>query len=269
MRRSSFLAGLVGLLAAMPVDAQPSDPVLLYAAGSLRGALTEVASAFEAASGVKVSAKYGPSGLLRDEIAEGAKADVFASANMAHPQSLASAGKSGPVAMFARNRLCALVRPGLAVEMATLLERMLDPQVTLATSTPKADPSGDYAWEMFQKAEALKAGSFAQLAEKAQQLTGGPSSPPPPADRSIYGDLVAQGKADIFLTYCTNALSAQRENPGQTIVTLPETLAVGAEYGLTVMNGASANASALADFILSPNGQHILARNGFTPPSNP
>ena len=35
-----------------------------------------------ASTGSKVEGKYGPSGLLRDEIAHGAKADVFASANM-------------------------------------------------------------------------------------------------------------------------------------------------------------------------------------------
>jgi ABC-type molybdate transport system substrate-binding protein len=63
----------------------------LHAAGSLRGALTEVAKAFEASSGLKIEAKYGPSGLLRDEIAGGAKAEVFASANMEHPQALAKA----------------------------------------------------------------------------------------------------------------------------------------------------------------------------------
>jgi hypothetical protein len=33
----------------------------------------------------------------------------------------------------------------LTVDSANLLERMLDPNVKLGTSTPKADPSGDYA----------------------------------------------------------------------------------------------------------------------------
>ena len=37
---------------------------------------------------------------------------------------------------------------------------------------------------------------------------------------------VAEGRADIFLTYCTNALVAQKENPGQQIVNLPDNLAV-------------------------------------------
>ena len=101
---------------------------------------------------------------------------MFASANMEHPQALASAGKSGPVVLFARNRLCALVRPGLDVTPATLLDRMLDRSVKLGTSTPRADPSGDYAWEVFRKADAIRPGAGAALERKALQLTGGHAS---------------------------------------------------------------------------------------------
>src|SRR6516165_12114847 len=126
---------------------------------SLRAALTDESNAFRALSGVAVQGKYGPSGILKDEIARGAKADVFASANMTHPQTLAETGKSGPVVLFARNRLCALVRPGLPITTANLLDRMLDLNVRLGTSTPKADPSGDYALEVFDKAEVLRPGA--------------------------------------------------------------------------------------------------------------
>ena len=257
------------VMATMTVPAIAAEPVMLYAAGSLRTALTEVAVAFEAASGQKVQAKYGASGLLRDEIAGGARAEVFASANMEHPQALAAAGKSGPVVLFARNRLCALVRPGLAVEPATLLDRMLDPNVKLATSTPRADPSGDYAWEVFRKADKLRPGAFAALEKKALQLVGGPNSPTAPPGRALYGMLMAEGKADIFLTYCTNAREAQAQNPGQQVVTLPDELAVGADYGLTVLAGASPQAYQFAMFILSTDGQRILAKHGFAAPALP
>ena len=126
MKRS--VANLIVLSLLMSsTPAHAADIVLLHAAGSLRGALTEVSAAYEKSAGVKVQAKYGPSGLLRDEIAGGAKAEVFASANMDHPMALAKAGKAGAVALFARNRLCALVKPGLAVTPDNLLERMLDP----------------------------------------------------------------------------------------------------------------------------------------------
>jgi molybdate transport system substrate-binding protein len=254
--------------AAMPVSAK-AESVLLHAAGSLRGALSDVAAAFEAAAGARVQAKYGPSGLLKDEIAGGARAEVFASANMEHPRALAQAKRSGPVVLFARNKLCALVRPGLAVASATLLDRLLDPQVKLGTSTPRADPAGDYAWDLFRKAEKIRPGSFATLEKKALQLTGGPASPPLPAGRIPYGALVAEGTADIFLTYCTNALVAQRENADQHIVALPEDLLVGADYGLTVVAEASPSPYRFAMFILSEAGQRILVKHGFAAPALP
>ena len=189
--------------------------------------------------------------------------DVFASANMEHPQALHDAGKSGPVVLFARNKLCALVKPGLKVDSASLLERMLDPNVKLGSSTPKADPSGDYTFEVFHKAETLKPGAQAALEKKALLLTGGATSAAPPPGRTTYGWHVAEGRADIFLTYCTNALAAQKENPGQQIVALPEALSVGADYGLTVMNGTSAAAQSFAKFIGSAEGQKILVSHGF------
>jgi ABC-type molybdate transport system substrate-binding protein len=141
---------------------------------------------------------------------------------------------------------------------------MLAADVKLGSSTPKADPSGDYAFEVFRKAEAIRPGATAVLEKKALLLTGGPTSPQPPADRNLYGVLVASGQADIFLTYCTNAIVAAHENAGQRVVALPPSLAVGADYGLTVMNGASSAAQAFAGFILSDQGQRILAAHGFS-----
>jgi len=258
-------AALLLAVALAATTSHAQEPVRLYAAGSLRAALTEVGNAFRAKTGVPVAATFGASGLLRERIEKGEPAQVFASADMGHPRKLAEAGRAGPVALFTRNRLCALAAPQVKVAPESLLERMLDPAVKLGTSTPKADPSGDYAFELFAKAEALKPGARSLLEGKALKLTGGPDSPQPPKDRSLYGMLVAEGKADIFLTYCTNALQARGENPALQIVSLPELLAVGADYGMTVMNGAPARARELADFILSPQGQAILAKHGFSP----
>ena len=246
-----------------------SEPVLLHAAGSLRDALDEVASSHDKSTGIKVAATYGASGTLREQIEHGARAEVFASANMEQPSALARAARSGPVVLFARNQLCTLVRPGLAVTPATVLDRMLDPQVKLGTSTPHADPSGDYAWEVFRKADTIRHGAYASLSRKALQLTGSPASPAAPAGRNLYGMLVAQGHADLFLTYRTNAMAAVRQNPGQQIVALPDQLAVGADYGLAVMLAAAPAAWRFAFFILSNDGQHILAGHGFAAPGSP
>jgi molybdate transport system substrate-binding protein len=240
-----------------------AETVQVYAAGSLKAALTDIAKAYDASTGNKVEAKYGPSGLLKNEIAGGAKADVFASANMEHPQALYDEKKSGPVIRFVRNKLCALAKPGLALDSTSLLNHMLDPNVKLGTSTPKADPSGDYAFEVFKKADAIKPGARAVLEKKALQLTGGATSAIPPSGRTAYGWHVAEGRADIFLTYCTNALAAQKEDSRQQIVSLPDTLAVGADYGLAVMLGAPSSAQQFVGFIMSSQGQQILVSHGF------
>ena len=120
-----------------------------------------------------------------------------------------TAGKSGPVVLFARNRLCALVRPGLAVTPATLLDRMLDPAVKLGTSTPRADPSGDYAWEVFRKADKLKPGAFATLETEGaatRRRSQQPTAPPGP-QRSTACSSPKAGPTSSS-TYCTNAREA-------------------------------------------------------------
>ena len=245
--------------------ASAQETVRLYAAGSLRSVMTEIGGAYTRSSGVAVEPVYGASGLLRDRIARGERADVFASANMEHPRALAQSRRAHAAVMFARNSLCALAAPGVGATSASLLDRLLDPSVKVGTSTPKADPAGDYAWQLFEKAEMLRPGAHAALVGKALKLTGGPDSPAPPPDRSVYGVLVAQRKADVFLTYCTNAQQARREEPSLEIVAIPASLAVGADYGMTVIDGAGPQAERFAQFVLSHSGQEILLRHGFSP----
>jgi molybdate transport system substrate-binding protein len=269
VRRLGALAGALMAIAATTGSAGAQEPVRLYAAGSLRAALTEVSVLFETKHGLKVAGTFGASGLLRERIAGGEPAELFASANMEHPAMLATAGRAEPVVMFARNQLCAIARAGLAVTGDTLLERMLDPAVKLGTSTPRADPSGDYAWALFARAESVLVGARAALEAKALTLTGGPTSPPPPAGRSVYAMNVTTGNADIFLAYCTAAAEAKAEVPALQIVAIPPALAVGADYGLSLMRGARIEAVRLAMFVLSPDGQAVLRKHGFAAPGLP
>jgi molybdate transport system substrate-binding protein len=108
-------AGVAVLSAAAMSAAQaqdPSAPLTVYAAGSLRAALTRIGADYEASSGGRnVTFVFGASGLLRDRLLGGERADVFASANMEHPQALAAAGRAQAVQPFTRNALCALVAP--------------------------------------------------------------------------------------------------------------------------------------------------------------
>ncbi|WP_159999545.1 molybdate ABC transporter substrate-binding protein, partial [Roseomonas sp. 18066] len=234
----------------------------LLAAGSLTVAMGDLLAAFAAAGGGAVEAVHGPAGLLRQRIEQGEAADLFASASLEHARILARAGRSGPPVIFARNSLCALVRAGLAVSPDSLLQRMLEPAIRLGTSTPGADPSGDYAGQVFARAGRLQPGAGDVLAAKALPLVGGRDSAPAPPGRHAVGWQLAQGHADIFLGYRTSAAAVQRDCPGVQVVALPAALAVGADYALALLSAHPA-AARLAFFLLSPEGQAILARHGF------
>jgi len=256
----------------MLLTAATAEPIHLYAAGSLRAALTDVASAFVAESGgrQRIATTFGASGLLREGIEAGAVAHVFASADTGHPQRLAAQGRAAaPVRVFARNQLCALLRDGLSVGTEGLLDLLLDANVRLGTSTPKADPSGDYAFALFAKADALKPGAKARLQAKALQLTGGAPAAAGPEARSPYAAILRSGQADVFLTYSTNAVAAKAEAPGLSIVRVPSALDVGADYGLLVLADAPAAAADLARYIVGGRAQAMLRRYGFGPGDPP
>lgn len=250
-------------------QAQPekaASPVLLYSAGSLREALTVIAQDYKTATGVSVNLTFGASGLLRERIEKGEAAQVFFSADTEHPARLARTGPWRAPELVVRNVLCALTGPQISIHSEQLLETMLNPAIRVGTSTPLADPSGDYTWELFRKADQIKPGAYAVLDAKALKLTGAADSPQPPAGRGTYGWLMEQGRADVFLTYCTNALSAQRDVPSLKVVAVPPALSVGAAYGLTVRQDAPEAARQFAQYLQSAPAQAVFQRFGFGRP---
>jgi len=244
----------------------PLTPVQVYAAGSLREVLTEVARDHQARTGQSVVLTFGASGLLRERIEKGEAAHVFASADTDHPQRLAAKGGWRAPVVFTRNSMCALVAPHIQATPDSLLATLLRADVRVGTSTPKADPSGDYAWMLFRKADAVQPGAYTTLDAKALKLTGGRDSPQAPAGRSTYAWTMEQGKADVFLTYCTNAVAAQKEVPTLRVVAVPPAWQVGAAYGLTVRDGAPTAANDFARALLATPAQAVLRRQGFTQP---
>ena len=72
--------------------------------------------------------------------------------------------------------------------------------------------------------------------------------------------LVASGQADVFLTYCTNAVIAVAEEPGLQLVDVPPAINVSAEYGLAVRRGAAAAAQAFADDLRPAERGRALAQ---------
>jgi hypothetical protein len=149
-----------------------------------------------------------------------------------------------------------------------LLRRFPAGPDTVATpefGTPGADPGGDYAWEMFARAESVRRGARTALEAKAQQLYGGGDKTPPlvPGKGPVQGIFLTD-RADVTLGYCSGAADVVRELPGLTVAPLPPELAVGPAYGMVVLD-AKPVAYRFATFVLSEAGQAILKEHGFGP----
>src|SRR5262249_5150273 len=140
------------------------------------------------------------------------------------------------VVNFTRNRLCAIARSAVGLTPSNMLERLLDPAVRVATSTPGADPGGDYAWAVFARAGAVRAGARPALEAKALKLYGGGAKTPPlvPGKGALEGIFLAD-RADVALAYCSGAPEVVAAVPGLTVVPLPPDLTVGPAYGMVVL----------------------------------
>lgn len=136
---------LLGCLTLSSTGGAWAEPMQVYAAGSLVAALKDVIAASGIPAEAVAAPTFGPAGLLRKRIEDGEKADLYLSADLASPRRLVDAGRAKDVVPFARNTMCVLARADLGLTLDNLLDRLLKPDLRLATSTPGADPAGDYA----------------------------------------------------------------------------------------------------------------------------
>jgi molybdate transport system substrate-binding protein len=104
-----------------------ADPVHVYAAGSLIAPLKQAIKAAGLDASQVADPVFGPSGGLRERIEKGEVADLYLSADMGHPQTLAKSRPQTLVMPFARNTLCLLSRQSLGLTQANALDKMLDP----------------------------------------------------------------------------------------------------------------------------------------------
>lgn len=255
---------VLALVLAVPLPAVAAEGVVsVYAAGSLRGVMTALAKDFEQQNGLTVALKFGPSGLLRQRIEGGEHPDILASADMASPDALAKAGLTLPTVLYVRNALCVTGRATLGLTTANVLDKLLDPAVRLGTSTPKADPSGDYTWVLFGKAEAVKPGSTKILEAKADKIVGGSHNSAPIRGKHPVAAAFEDGKIDAFVGYCSGNLP--KTEPGLAQVHLPPALTVAAAYGLAVRKEAGSEARLFALYLLSVPAQERFREFGFVP----
>jgi molybdate transport system substrate-binding protein len=267
--RASWQCGLLAMAAIMAgmmtqVESVRAAPVKIYAAGSLKAAMEALIKESGAPADGFAEPVFGPAGLLRERLSKGEPADLFASADMAQPIHLAEKDTHILVVPFAANLMCLVSKASAGITAANVLSRMLSPDFRLATSTPGADPGGDYAVAMFDKADQIRPGSGAILRSKAQHLLGGPTTMVPVAGRSPAASIFVANQADALVYYCSAAPALLKDVGGLVSLPLPETLEVHPTYGMAILSD-KAEAARFALFVVSLKGQAILARFGFLP----
>jgi len=262
------LSGLTGAaLALAAAGPAAADELVLYAAGSLREAMTQIARDFHARTGTTVRAEFGPSGVMRERIEKGERVDLLASAGMGHPLRLERQGQARAIAMFARNPICAFSTARVGLTASSLLDLLLDPGIKLGTTAAGTGPLGDCTLQLFKRADALRPGAASTLTAKARVLIGGANQPP--AGQDMVATSLRDGTVDVFLAYCGGRSRLEGQVANLTVIALPDNLRVGPEYGVALLKGAPPQAAVLMLYILSPAGQATMAQHGFTPVTLP
>ena len=266
VRRERRWMPLIALMIGMFWSSEKAmaSPLQIYAAGSLKAAMQALVAASGLPTGDVAEPVFGPAGLLRERLSKGEKADLFASADMAQPNRLAAADPTIRIVPFAHNRMCIASKPALGLTATNLLDRLLEPSVRLATSTPGVDPGGDYAMAVFDKADGVKPGAGTVLRSKALRLLGTPNAMVVMAGRSPAATIFLGDKADALLYYCSGIPALLKEVDGLVGLPLPDTLEVHPTYGLAILSD-NPNAASFGLFMVSTKGQQILARFGFLP----
>jgi ABC-type molybdate transport system substrate-binding protein len=266
------VAGLVVLALAvcaeMPTRAQ-DEGLVLYGAGSLREAMTEMAAAFTRRHGIAVRTQFAASGRMRERIEAGERVDVFASADIGHAAKLVADGRASVMAMFARNDLCLLVPAARsAASSAGVVDALMKDGVRTGVSPARIDPLGDYTMQLFDLIERQRPGSGQSLRSRAVTLDNPPGAPAPQSG-DYYLDALRAGRVDLAIVYCSGRARFAALASDLVLTPFPADLAVGPQCGLAVMDKARPGATPLALTILSPEGQKILAAAGFQPVTLP
>jgi molybdate transport system substrate-binding protein len=258
--RSSRLAavafGAALLLAACGDDdgsASTSTPaaavegtVTVFAAASLTDAFEEIGTAFEDANpGATVELNFAASSSLREQIVAGAPADVFASANTSNMDQVVDAGAADNPQNFVENQL--------------------------QIAVPAGNPAGVTGLADFANgnlliglcAEQVPCGEFGREALANAGVT--PSVDTDEPDVRALLTKVEAGELDAGIVYRTDVLAA-----GDTVegIDIPADQNVVAVYPIATLAdaGNAGGADAFVAFVLSDDGQAILASYGFDVP---
>lgn len=221
--------------------------VLVSAAASLTDAFGEISVAFEVAHpGVDVVVNPGASSALREQILAGAPVDVYAPANQANMDRLVAVGQvAGKPQVFARNLLQIAVPPGNPAGV-TGLEDFANPDLLIGLCAAGV-PCGDFARQALHNAGVTAAIDTNE-----------------PDVRALLTKIEA-GELDAGITYVTDVDASGGAVEG---IEIPGDVNVAAEYPIAALSHAPnpAAAAAFVAFVVSGEGQSILARYGFASP---
>ena len=244
-RRSAVAIALAVTAAACGAEGStanaPADEVMVFAASSLRDAFSAIGRRFEAEQGVSAAFNFLSSSDLASQIEQGARADVFASADEANMQKVIDSGytEAEPV-VFARNTLEIVVPAGNPARIRGLDDLEAD-DLVISICNDEC-PAGAYAREIFDKAG---------VRVEADSL-----------ETEVKGVVtrVAIGEADAGIVYKTDVQAAEDDVEG---IDIPADINVVAEYPIAALRNDSAVATGFVDYVLSDEGRTVLRKHGF------
>lgn len=245
--------------AASPSPARPAE-LTVFAAASLTEAFEQIGAEFESANpGVRVVFNFAGSQQLAQQIAQGAPADVFASANQAQMDAAVASGRiaTDSVRVFAQNRLV-VVTPEEAVGVITLAD-LAAPGVKVVLAA-EAVPVGRYSLEFLDRASQDPAlGADFRSRVEANVVS---------YEENVRAVLakVALGEADAGIVYASDAVA----NPSSQVrqIAIPDRLNVLAAYPVAPLKDSASPELALAFVraLESEQARRTLAAYGFSLP---
>jgi molybdate transport system substrate-binding protein len=235
----------------LSLQAQATD-VVVSAAASLTNVFATVAKAYESKHpGTHVVLNFAASDVLLQQIANGAPADVFASADETAMDKAQAQGliKKDSRRDFAANELVLIVPTSGKFIPSSLNDLASTNAGKVAIGDPASVPVGRYTKAALEAAKLWEPVSAkAVLAQNVRQAL----------------DYVARDEVDAGFVFATDAaVSADKVRVAMRVRTPTPII-----YPLAVVaqSRQPAEAQAFADFVLSPEGQGLLAKAGFHHP---
>ena len=240
-----------------------SEPraLTVFAASSLTNVFDQMWAAFRTQAGnegITITANYGSSSQLRAQLQEGAKADLFASADLAQMDQAAKAGLlDGEAKTFARNRLVVIVPKGNPGKVTSLAD-LARPGLKFVT-TPADVPIGAYTRTALKKLSADPALGDGYDTKVLANIV---------SEEANVRQVVVKvqlGEADAGICYATDVTAVPAGEV--TVIDIPDAANVVAEYPIAVLKSAMAPATArrLIAFITSADGRTLLEAAKFLP----